>query len=402
VVTPRDWSQRLSIVVIGLLVSSVLAVLLMDAASVSAVRTGDFPAFYSMAVIADGDQPERLYDSELQGAIQASLWRSHLVGAMLPGAYPPYVAYVLRPLAWLGPVLGRAVWSLACIGLLVVAVAKAAELSPDLRRRQIECVAAALAFMPLLVGTIGGQLVAVSAAIYVGLLRITFCNEVLSKRDEVRLGMLAGAWLFKPQYAVVVLLLLVLTRRLRAIVAFAAVAAVWFLLGVQVLGWSWPIAWLDFAGRFAEMNFASNSFQMTNIFGALRQLSQNGTLPVDGRVVAGVASCIALGIAVVWAMWATRRPMYSSLLLLPSLLAVATPQANFYDLGLTCFPLLLLFNPFRIQDRWLLASLWTTTALISCAKSPDQFPWFALLACGVLLVISRRVARVFVVRAAPV
>ena len=75
----------------------------------TSVQLGDFPAFYSLAAIAAGSEPHRLYDFALQREIQNQIW-PQLQGALLPGIYPPYVALLARPLVWLGPLWGHVVW----------------------------------------------------------------------------------------------------------------------------------------------------------------------------------------------------------------------------------------------------------------------------------------------------
>ncbi len=362
-----------------------------DSSSVSAVRSGDFPAFYSLAVIADSDHPEKLYDQTLQRAIQGEVWPQHLSQAVLPGAYPPYVAFVLRPLAWFGPVVGRVVWSLVSVCCLLLAVYKIAELSPYLKERKVELTAAAFSFMPLLVGVVGGQTVAFSAAVYGVLLSLTHHTECRERVSQRRLGLFAGLWLFKPQYALVVLLLLLVSRRWWAVACFAAVSVVCYFVGAFAMGLSWPLEWLSFSAQFAEMNFASNSHQMTNLVGAVRQLIQVGILTGPSEYATLLAGVSSLAVVGIWLWWASQVSLYQALLVLAPILAVATPQANFYDLGLCFFPLVLLYGV-RERGSWCcLLGVWGVAAWASAARSGEQLPWFALLAVGVLALISWRV-----------
>lgn len=385
-----ERSKRISVAILCALIASLIAVACTDSSSVSAVRTGDFPAFYSLAVIADSQQSDKLYDQALQGAIQGAVWQEHLSQAVLPGAYPPYVAFLLRPLAWLGPVVGRVVWGVLSVCCLLFAVYKTAELSPYLKERKVEAIAAALSFMPLLVGVVGGQTVAFSAAVYVGLLSLVHHSPCGERIKQCRLGALAGVWLFKPQYALVVLLLLLVARRWWAVASFGAVSAMCYVLGVLVMGLSWPLEWLSFSAQFAEMNFASNSHQMTNLVGAVQQLIHIGIL--SGRsehatLFAGVSSLVVVGI---WLWWARRVSLYQALVMLAPILAVATPQANFYDLGLCFFPLVLLYGA-RERGSWLLLiGVWGLAGWAAAARSHEQLPWFTLLAVGTLTLIARR------------
>ena len=386
-------SQRVSAAVVLALLVSILATALTDTASVSAVRTGDFPAFYTLAVIADSPDSSRLYEQSLQQAIQASVWPGHLTHALLPAAYPPYVAAIVRPLAWLGPEVGRFVWLAASVFACLAAILLCVRLRPELAARKIEVMAAALSFAPLLVGVIGGQVVAFSAVVYVAMLLLCKKEGSWSASTEFLFGALVGAWLFKPQYALVALVPLIVKRRWKALGGTALIAALCYVIGAAIMGFGWLPEWLAFARQFAEMNFASNSYQMTNFVAGVRQLQSLNV--VDGSLAAGLkygavaVSALMLG---GWAFQAARKTsdLFSTYLVLPSLLVLATPQANFYDLGLSVFPVLFLYSFFVPRERNLLVVVWVLTAVASLCRYPDSLPWFVVLALVVHVSIYRQ------------
>jgi hypothetical protein len=157
------------------------------------------------------------------------------------------------------------------------------------------------------------------------------------------------------------------------------------------MGLSWPLEWLSFSAQFAEMNFASNSHQMTNLVGAVRQLIHIGILSGRSELATLFAGVSSLAVVGIWLWWARQLSLYQALLMLAPILAVATPQANFYDLGLCFFPLVLLYGVHERGSWLLLLGVWGLAAWASAARSGEHLPWFALLAVGVLALISWRV-----------
>jgi hypothetical protein len=384
-------SQRIAGAIVLAIVLSMVIAAAIDTNAVSSIRTGDFPAFYTLAAIADGSQSSRLYDQGLQRSIQSALWPGHLRDAFLPAAYPPYVAVIVRPLAWLGPTLGRIAWLMLSLATCLCATLLCCRLRPELAKCKIEVLAVSLIFAPLLLGVAGGQVVGFSAVTYLGILRCCQTERPWTKRTEFVLGLLVGAWFFKPQYALVALLPLVVKRRWSALGGACAVVLVYYGVGTTVLGFGWPASWFAFAQQFAEMNFISNSYQMTNLVAAVRQLQRLGWYGGSvGQSLAAVALVISVAMIAVWAISSARAriELFSVYLMLPPLLAVATPQANFYDLGLSVFPLLLVFPMFVRRSYFTLAVVWLLALLASLGSSADSLPWFTGLSLVIYLLIS--------------
>jgi uncharacterized protein YhhL (DUF1145 family) len=391
----QTWtrSQRISgALLLALLIGAVVTAL-RDSDSISAVRTGDFKAFYTLAVIADGADTSRLYDPELQRAVQSSVWPGHLNSAFLPAAYPPYVALLVRPLAWFGPVVGRIVWLLASMIACMWAALLFCRLQPDFGARKLEVLAIVFTFYPLLMGVVGGQVVAYSALIYLAILFLSRTEKQWSFQREFAFGSLIGAWFFKPQYALVALLPLLVRRRWVALCGASVVAAVYYAIGASVMGLNWPVGWISFAQQFAEMNFISNSYQMTNLVAGVRQLHQLGLCSGSiGQWLLAMASVLSATLVASWTARATpmRSDLFSVYMLLPTLLAIATPQANFYDVGLSVFPFLLSLPGTATRARALLVTVWLLALVTLLCSSPESLPFFVGFALGLHLLIATK------------
>jgi hypothetical protein len=327
-----------------------------DSRETTAVRQGDFPAFWSLAVIAAGPEPHRLYDVELQRAVQNAAWPA-LAGSALPAAYPPYVAYVLQPLAHLDHMVARQIWTGVSLVASFVAVLLLVRLNPSLPWAPWMVWTALFLFSPTLRGIAGGQLMSIIA------LLMALCFTFERRRSwmaDVLLGAALGVLLCKPYYALCALAIPILQRRWLAILCFSAVALGWMQCAVAVLGDDWFIEWTTFARRFAQINLETNSHQMPNLWAQLYSIyggTQNFGLVGWGLAVASYAA-LALGVFYVIGPTAVRKLLkaprqYGDLLLclVLSLVVILMPQVNFYDLGVVACAVISLFRPGSLFDR---------------------------------------------------
>jgi hypothetical protein len=371
----------------------------LDTKGSSAVLRGDFPAFYSLAVLANSASPEMLYDLDSQTRIQNEAWPD-MQGAVLPGAYPPYVAYLGKPLALMGPALGKALWTLLSVSCFFAAVFVLFYLAPQFFSSRVELTAALSLFSPVLMGVLGGQVLAFSMLLYALILALDKKRDV---RSEILLGVIIGAWLFKPQYALIALLMPVVQGRIWVLGGFLVPASLYFAAGVKVLGLAWLPIWLTFTRGFAEMNFASNASQMSNLVGASDALVRLCGGEHEALQAGRVVSLVGCGLLMIWlAISAFREreampkhtPVPSQfLLLLGPTLALATPQANFYDLGLAIIPFLFLIP--QTARGWMrhFGAL-VVLSLVALAYRDTGIPIFALVSCIIFVVVARRAIEV--------
>ena len=92
----RAW--KLVRIIAFVQLAAVFLLALRDSSTQSSVRKGDFPIFYSGAVIAKEGRSECLYDFQCNTLIQNAAWPS-LRGNVHPFVYPAFVAVLLAPLA---------------------------------------------------------------------------------------------------------------------------------------------------------------------------------------------------------------------------------------------------------------------------------------------------------------
>jgi hypothetical protein len=346
-------------------------------------------------VIAHGENPERLYELDEQTRIQNEAWPD-MKGSVLPGAYPPYVAYLAKPLVTLGPVGGKAAWTLVSLVSFFAAVYVLSRFVSTLHGTSVELSTALLVFSPVMMGVLGGQLLALSMLLYVLLM---FLDRYRDVKSEVLLGVVIGVWLFKPHYALVALLMPLVQRRLWVLFGFTIPALIYFFMGVKVLGLDWLPKWVTFTRGFAEMNFASNAAQMSNVMGATVALTEafqveQSTAQLSRSIALGVCAVLVAWLAIV--AWCDRRsvPKHGErpsrfLLLLGPTLALASPQANFYDLGLAAIPLVILLAP-TVRDWIFQFGGCVACGLLAMGMRTVNVPLFAILSFVLFISVGRR------------
>lgn len=348
----------------------------------TSVKLGDFPAFFSLAAIAAGSEPHRLYDFALQREIQNQIW-PQLQGALLPGIYPPYVALIARPLVWLGPLWGHVVWGALQLLFLILTARAITRINSSLAGYSVEILAGLLLCAPVLLGVFGGQLIAASMFIY------ALCFIYQGRRDfrgEIIFGSLIGLWFFKPHYALIMLMLPVIQWRVRVVATTALVATILYLLGSLVLGLDWIATWCDALTRFTPMNIIPNARQMTGLLGAVTGMP-------DQANSALAWAALALTTALLLRLAFAARQSLSKPIGLPKFLplfgvtvVLATPQANFYDLGLALVAICSVLS-LKTQKQLYLLGIWCgACGLASALRTVTPLPLFLILAALAYLV----------------
>jgi len=326
-----------------------------DSTGQSAVQRGDFPAFWSMALIAGGPESGRLYDLDLQREVQNKAWPS-MSGGVLPAAYPPYVALVLKPLAGLDLQGARCLWTLSSLGAAFLAVCLFVRSnSKNIWAPWMVC-GVLCVFTPALRGIFGGQVLSFIVCLFA--LTRWFERRNLLWAD-LALGVVLGVWLCKPYYALCALVVPVLQRRWVTLLAFMLVAALCWQGAVWVMGPAWFRAWMAFAREFGAINLQTNAYQMPNLWSQVYRLWGVLAMPeaLQWAVMALAYLLLVvyvgsiLGMRVVWLLLSDSR-RYGDLLLLVSmsLVVVTMPQVNFYDLGIIACAVIALFSPHQARD----------------------------------------------------
>jgi hypothetical protein len=315
---------------------------------------GDHAAFHAAArLLADGRGGE-LYNWRAQMEIQSDLHPNHSPGAFLPFVYPPFVAlpYVLLlPLGFAG---SYAAHSMAMVALLFGTVLALRPMLPRATARPFALFVLLLAFYPMLRSLFGGQNTAVTLALLV----LTW--RALHEERLVLAGLSAGLMLYKPQFGVPLLGLLLLDRQPRVLAGAGASAASLYLAGAALSGWAWPASWWEQVGRFQAMDQAVNAPNSVGILGFLEAVIGVGS---PAAVWPGVVLTALLVAFAIW-IWATHRVDPVRRWGLTSVvLVLIPPHAMYYDAGLAGLALACFLERSGRAGVGTVALLWAAGAL---------------------------------------
>jgi len=216
----------------------------------------DFGCFWSATKAFLGTGPASAYDMSIVHAHGVDLAR--VTGYSKPDAfdtgvspYPPVYFLLIAPLTLLPPIIAFVLWSIIN---LVLSAWVSLRLIADTPVRRTQLALAALMAFPVMEGLILGQ--------PTGFLMLTMylCWRSLVQKREFRAGIWAGLLLLKPQYAVLLALVMLIKRRWDFMRGFIAVGAVLGIGSLALLGVSGTVSYIDLL-----RNISSNSSTITGI-----------------------------------------------------------------------------------------------------------------------------------------
>jgi hypothetical protein len=388
--TSRPWHQRifrsspslkdLNLIFWGLLLLGFVAPFSIIVISSGRPPDGDFAGFYSLGRILNEHPIKDLYNFELLSRICMEVHPRS--GAYGPLPYPPFVGLFFRPFALLPYWVAYLAWVTISLTLYVSGLTLAlAEFFPvePLRRSLVVCLA--FCYAPFIVDTAAsGQLSAVSLFALVMVLR----EDDLDHR--FRSGLALSVYLFKPTLLVLLLPMVLATRRWRTFLGFVAGAAGLFLVAAAFEGFGiWPVFFHSILsyGKLASGPQAS-SIRILNKYVDLSSLS---ALAPGGRSQTGlaifftVACCAFLALLRFW--WKSSgagRPfnnlLWAATITWTLLLNVYVP---IYDSTLIVLALIVAAGAFkRIPSqplhRWF-TTLWVLVLICS---------WFTVALAGIM------------------
>jgi alpha-1,2-mannosyltransferase len=315
------WYPRLLLASLGL--ALLFVVLAGDGSSTTTGRIGgDYPAFYGAGSIVLDGELEGLYDPARQSRAQADLHGGET--GYLAFAYPPHVAVAYAPLSALPYRFSYVIHT----GLMAAAVLAALHLIRPMvgvvDRFYWLVSAAALSFWPLFRAVGAGQNTAVT------LLLLAVAWRALTNERELLAGIAVGLMLFRPQYAIPVIVLLVVARRRRAVLAAVGVGTATWLANALLLGPRWLTDWLDAVQPFVETDAEVNASNSVSWIGF-----SEATLGVGPGRAVGVV--VALASALVLAgLWFRheRFDLPTRMGITAAGIVLVSPHAIFYDAGL--------------------------------------------------------------------
>ena len=332
---------------------------------------GDYPAFYAAGRIVNAGHGRDLYDGKRQETTQHDLYPAGDTG-YLPFAYPPVVAAIYAPLARLDYRLSYVVATLLMAGAFVVALHLMRPMIRAIDENFSVSVALALTFYPAFRGITGGQNTALT------LLLLAASWRAVHDSHDLAAGFALGLLLFKPQLAMVFLLLHMLARRWRVLVGAAVGAALLWSASAAVMGPGWLMVWWRYASRFSETDAVVNGHNSISWLGAARVIL-GGNSPLAKIVGFGlVGATVAL---TVW-VWrgAPRTDLAAPMAVAASAALLCSPHTVFYDAGLLALTGAVLADRMITNGRRILVAIWVASIAHALTTSIGLTPVFAVAA----------------------
>lgn len=253
----------------------------------------DFSSFYSAATLVSTGGGTSLYDVAAQRDVQQELF---LRSDPLLFYHPPFELLPLLPLTRLSYGDALWIWSSAQAALLLLVPALIAPLLPravaPLHLATV-CFACATCWIALAQGQDSIVL----------LLLLLLCSRDMAAGKESRAGFWLALALFKFQFVLPLLFILLLRRRVRLLVGFAAGAVLVTALSALVCGWNAVLGYPRFLFEMVRVD-AQGTIAPSSMMNLRGLIAASGvTDPLHLVVVVG-----AIGLAVLagWLWWSRR------------------------------------------------------------------------------------------------
>jgi len=313
---------------------------------------GDFPAFVAAGqAVVDGADSVSLYDRDSQRARQDDVIGSDSV--FMPYAYPPqfaiaYVAFTAVPYR-----VSYLVNSALMFVSLAVALALIRPMVPIVGRYRWTALAAATAFVPTTYALGAGQNVTLSIVL------LAWVWRSLHDDREFGAGVAVALLMFKPQYALPMLGLLMVGRHSRAVAYALGGTVVVATVNTVVVGTSWLSEWLGSANRFVSVDLDRWGLYRLAPLGFFRAVLGSESMTANvlgGAVIVGTAA------ALIWLWHDHRAPLDLLMAATASGLLLTSFHSAFYEAGLITLTVAVIVE----RDR---SKAWLVPAMIAIGFS---------------------------------
>ena len=340
----------------------------------------DFLSFYTASKMALAGHSLDVYNQVLHKAAQ------NLIFPGLEGHfaffYPPMFLLLCLPLALLPYYAALTAW-LAASGLACyLALARWAPMSVG------ERLLALIAFPAFIMNVFHGQNAFLTTALMAG-------GIIALERRPLLAGALFGALIFKPQFGLLIPLLLIVTGNWRAILAAGASALAFILASLAIFGvevWRAYFAIMPQAQAALNENFIGNE-KMQSVFAMLRIVGASLNTAYIAQAIVGAAVCVTL-------IYVSRHTKCTRSLgaLMVTGVMLCTPFMLRYDLMLLAIPLLWLTGEAArtgfVRGEKQIASLAFLLPLVPVAIAQAFYILLAPLVIGALFIVqARRILR---------
>ncbi len=297
---------------------------------------GDFISPYAAGRLVLEGAGARLYDLRLQQRTQGRIIGRPEFRGLCSFVNPPVVAVALAPLALLPFHAAYCLYT----GLLLVAYLLGLWFLrphlPAFRDAWGTVAGLGLLFYPMAITITGGQNTALTFLLLAG------AYGCLRRGRAVAAGALLGLLLYKPQFALLPLLLVATQRRYRTLASAGAVAALLYLVGAAVCGFDWPLVMMRSLNAYWPLENRFNGRTSIALVGVCDAAIPHGT----GRLIGMILSVAVAGLCLHgWRCCASEgRGLNLGWALAVSGGILVSPHTQWYDAGLLLLSALLVLD----------------------------------------------------------
>ena len=297
--------------------------------------TGDFAAFFTGAVMVREGRGAELYDLESQKVVQDTFlgegrhqWQPYI--------NPPALAMALAPVTVLGYAASFRIFAVAQGLFLLGALCYLIGAIPVLSRSPLWALTAILltiGYFPVALTTFGGQNTGFTLALLAGIF------AAVRKGKVTLAGALLGLLTFKPQYTIMLGLVLLARQEVRVVGVAALVGLLHYGVAALVCGAGWPSEYLAALAAHGHVEMAENALWHFSLPAVAYRVA-----PEAGVWIVAAGS----GAAVIFLILAASRrvptdsmrfPAFFGLVVAGTLLV--SPHLQYYEAGVLALPVLL-------------------------------------------------------------
>lgn len=310
---------------------------------------GDYPAFYAAGqIIADG-KADSLYSPVQQRDYQKPLLGDQ--SGFLLFAYPPQFAIAYAPLSQLPFRISYAVHTLLMVAALALACVLIQRIYPKLIEKSELLFFLALTAYPILRSIMGAQNTALSL-----LLIVLIWYKVLHNK-HYQAGLFLGLLFFKPQFALPLSGLFLLSGRWRVWVSAGVTAAVLFAASTALIGTGWIADWLDLVRTFSSLDVQVNFSELVSWQGFTQALMGEGNNIATG-IGWGLSAVTVLGISWIWFTGGRKADFSSQLALASVCIVLISPHTLYYDTGIALIAAVVVMSRMGPANPGLILGIW--------------------------------------------
>ena len=389
-----DWLtlERIRLVAVGLFAASALGFLVLVVTAHGAVDLQgrplgtDFSNVYAAGTYALDGNAAAAFDPVQQFAHERAIFGE--TTQFYGWHYPPFFLFVAAALAWMPYGLALAVWQAVTLGLYLLAIRAIVSSAPSPVRSgdRYLWLLLVLAFPAVLINVGHGQNGFLTAALLGGAL------VVLDKRP-ILAGVLLGLMVYKPQYGLMLPIVLAVSGRWRCFTSAAATVALLTVATTLAFGaatWHAFALFSEFTRTVVLEQGNTGWYKIQSIFAWARMWG--APIPV-AYTLQGIA-IVAIGAALAWLWRSTAAyPLKAAALCLGTILA--TPYSFDYDmmvlapaiafLAADCFT-----RGFSPWQKTALAALWLVPLLARSVAQLSLIPLGVPAMVAVFVLILRR------------